>query len=142
MRLNSAERQSGNVGGVSVAVTKREAEHSASPTFWRQRVHRTLNIKAGAVVCCRCARGWVVQGIEITPTRLPAVMVEKAAIGDAQQPTADILNLGQAVGDPERFEKGLLRQLISKGTIPTEPAQESSNRALMGADNRVECVDL
>ena len=128
--------------GVSVAVAKREAEHSASPALLRQRIHGALNIKAGAVVCCRGVRGWVVQSVQVPTPCLPAVMIEKAAIGDAQQPTADILNLGQAVGNSERFEKGFLRQLISKGTIPTESAQESSDRALMGADNRVECVDL
>lgn len=46
------------------------------------------------------------------------------------------------MGDPKCFEKGLLRQLVGKGTIPAKPAQESPDRALMGADNRVECVDL
>lgn len=69
-------------------------------------------------------------------------MVKKAAISDAEQPAADILHVGKPVGDPKSLEKGLLRQLISEGTIPTEPAQESSDRALMGADNRVKCVDL
>lgn len=69
-------------------------------------------------------------------------MVQKAAVGDAQQPAADILNIGKAVRDTERFEKRLLRQLVSEGTIPTKPAQERSDRALMGADNRVKCVDL
>ena len=84
MRLNSAERQSGNVRGVSVAVAKREAEHSAGSALWWQRVHGALNIKAGAVVCCRDVRGWVVQGVQVPTTCLPAVMVEKAAIGYAQ----------------------------------------------------------
>lgn len=46
------------------------------------------------------------------------------------------------MGNSKGFEKGFLRQLVSEGTIPTESAQESPDRALMGTDNRVECVDL
>lgn len=69
------------------------------------------------------------------------MMIQKAAIGDAQQPASDILDVGDLVSDPKGFEKGFLRQLVSEGTIPTESAQESSDRALMGADDWVECVD-
>jgi len=69
-------------------------------------------------------------------------MVKKAAVGNAEQPAADIVNIWELVGDAKRFEESLLRQLVSEGTIPAKPAQESSDRALMGADNGVKCVDL
>lgn len=69
-------------------------------------------------------------------------MVEKAAVSDAKQPSSNILDVGKLVRDSKRFEKGFLRQLVSEGTIPTESAQEGPDRALVGADNRVECVDL
>jgi hypothetical protein len=142
MRLDRAERQSGDVRGVSVAMAERKTEHGASPAFRRQRIHGALNIKAGAVVRRLSLRRPVIKRIQIPTTGFAAVMVKKAAIGDAQQPTADILYIGQAVGDPERLEKRFLRQLISEGTIPTEPAQEGSDRALMGADNQLKCVEL
>ncbi|GHA87844.1 hypothetical protein GCM10009069_08490 [Algimonas arctica] len=79
---------------------------------------------------------------EVPPACFAAVMIEKAAIGDAQQPPANIVNIRELMGHPKCFEKSLLRQLVSEGTIPTQSAQESSDRALMGADNRVKCVDL
>lgn len=67
-------------------------------------------------------------------------MVQKAPIGDSEQPASYTLNLGQLRLNAKRFEKRLLRQLVSKGTILTKPAQKGSDRALMGADDGLECV--
>lgn len=69
-------------------------------------------------------------------------MIEKAAIGNAKQPALDILDVRDFVSHPEGLEKGFLRQLISEGTVPTKSAQKGSDRALMGANDQRECVDL
>lgn len=130
------------MGGVGVAVAEREAEHSASAALWRKCVHRALYIKARAVVRRVCVEWRGLIFAEVSPACFAAMMIEKAAVSNTKQPTTNIVNIGDFMGHAKRFEKGFLRQLVSEGTIPAKPAQESSHRALMGADNRVKCVDL
>ena len=142
MRLNGTEWQSGNMGGVRMAVAERKAEHGAGAALRREGVHGALNVEARAVVRRRCVRGRGVRVAEVASSGFAAVMIKKAAVGDTQQPPANIVNIREFMGHPKRFEKSLLRQLVSEGTIPTKSAQESSDRALMGADNGVKCVDL
>jgi len=124
-----------------MAVTQSEAEHGTGSPFGGQRIHCLSNIELFPSVSDR-RRVWDNLVIAQIPTpRLATIVIEKAAIGDPHQPSPDVLNIREAISDPEGFEKRILRQLISKGTIPTEPAQKGTDRALMGADDRVKVAD-
>jgi hypothetical protein len=72
------------MGGVGVTVAEREAEHSASAAFWWKCVHRALYIKARAVVRRVCVERRGLIFVEVSPSCFAAMMIEKAAVGDAE----------------------------------------------------------
>ena len=66
-------------------------------------------------------------------------MIQKFTVSNSKQPVSQFRLIRELVQGAIGFQKCVLGQIIRQSGITAYAAQESPNRPLMGAENRVKC---
>lgn len=142
MGFHGTKREARDCRRIGMAVTLCQTQQGTGAPVRGQGVHRGgyIDTRTGMDRVRGIGIGFSL--IECASASVTALVIQKPTIGEAQQPCRQGLDFGKPVASTKGGQKNVLRQLIGEGTVSSEPAQESSDRALVGADNGVERLHI